>query len=212
MLLFMPLRPSIFVLDESSANLDIESIEILRKQIAQVKENGHTVVIAEHRLYFLTDLPEASFSPGHAELLVQGLSYAYQKHKILNQVNFSATSGDIIGIVGRNGVGKSTFCQCMCGLLKKQSGTISFHGKPLSLRERRKLCALVMQDVNHQLFSDSVWEECKLSTPSETSANIETLLKRFDLLEFREAHPMALSGGQKQLLAVAAAILSRKKY
>lgn len=249
------MQPSIFVLDEPSANLDAQAIEILRKQIEQVKKNGHTIVIAEHRLYFLTDLadrivymkdgkidrvwgrseflslskeeqvslglrsihavklnlPEISFSPDHTDLLVQGLSYAYRKNKILNNVNFSAAYGDIIGIVGRNGVGKSTFCQCMCGLLKKQSGAISFHGKQLSLRECRKLCAFVMQDVNHQLFSDSVWDECELSAPSEAATAIKALLERFDLLKFREAHPMALSGGQKQRLAVATAILSGKK-
>lgn len=249
------MQPSIFVLDEPSANLDIESIEILRKQIEQVKKNGHTVVIAEHRLYFLADLadrivylkngkidrvwgsdeflslskeeqvslglrsiqaatlnlPEVSFSHDNAELLIEGLSCSYKKNKILCDVHFSATYGDIIGIVGRNGVGKSTFCQCVCGLLKKHSGTISFHGKQLSHRECRKLCAFVMQDVNHQLFSDSVWDECELSAPSETATNIEMILKRFDLLEFRDSHPMALSGGQKQRLAVVTAILSNKK-
>lgn len=68
-----------------------------------------------------------------------------------------------------------------------------------------------MQDVNHQLFSDSVWDECELSAPSETATNIEMILKRFDLLEFRDSHPMALFGGQKQRLAVVTAILSNKK-
>lgn len=126
-------------------------------------------------------------------------------------MDFSASYGDIIGIVGRNGVGKSTLCQCLCGLLKKKSGTISFRGKQLSLKECRKLCAFVMQDVNHQLFSDSVWDECELSAPSESAAMIEALLKRFDLLGLKDSHPMALSGGQKQRLAVATAILSRKK-
>lgn len=249
------MQPSIFVLDEPSANLDIESIEILRKQIEQVKKNGHTVVIAEHRLYFLADLadrivylkngkidqvwgsneflslskekqvslglrsiqatalnlPEDSFSHDNAELLIEGLSYSYKKNKILCDVHFSATYGDIIGIVGRNGVGKSTFCQCLCGLLKKWSGTISFHGKQLSHRKCQKLCAFVMQDVNHQLFSDSVWDECELSAPEETADHIERILEQFDLLEFRDSHPMALSGGQKQRLAIVTAILSRKK-
>ena len=97
-------------------------------------------------------------------------------------------------------------------VLKKKSGTISFRGKQLSLKECRKLCAFVMQDVNHQLFSDSVWDECELSAPSESAAMIEALLKRFDLLGLKDSHPMALSGGQKQRLAVATAILSRKKY
>ena len=249
------MQPSIFVLDEPSANLDAPAIETLRRQIKQVKKNGHTIVIAEHRLYFLADLadrivylkngkieqiwkpeeflslskdiqislglrsveiptlnlPKSLFSPQKADLLVKNLSYSYKKNPVLKHVDFSASYGDIIGIVGRNGVGKSTLCQCLCGLLKKKSGTISFRGKQLSLKECRKLCAFVMQDVNHQLFSDSVWDECELSAPSESAAMIETLLKRFDLLGLKDSHPMALSGGQKQRLAVATAILSRKK-
>lgn len=52
------MQPSIFVLDEPSANLDAPAIETLRRQIKQVKKNGHTIVIAEHRLYFLADLAD----------------------------------------------------------------------------------------------------------------------------------------------------------
>ena len=52
------MQPSVFVLDEPSANLDAPAIETLRRQIKQVKKNGHTIVIAEHRLYFLADLAD----------------------------------------------------------------------------------------------------------------------------------------------------------
>ncbi len=65
--------------------------------------------------------------------------------------------------------------------------------------------------MNHQLFSDSVWDECEMSMPEGRAEEIEKILKAFDLLEFKERHPMALSGGQKQRLAVAAAILSGKR-
>jgi len=49
-------NPTIFVLDEPSANLDGEAIDQLRKQIALLKSQGHTIIIAEHRLYFLVDV------------------------------------------------------------------------------------------------------------------------------------------------------------
>ena len=78
-------------------------------------------------------------------------------------------------------------------------------------KQRNRTCSLVMQDVNHQLFSDSVWDECELSMPETRAEEIEKTLKAFDLLEYKERHPMALSGGQKQRLAVAAAILSGKR-
>ena len=50
------MNPSIFVLDEPTANLDADAIDTLRQQIIQIKKEGRTVVIAEHRLYFLMDL------------------------------------------------------------------------------------------------------------------------------------------------------------
>lgn len=50
------MNPSIFVLDEPTANLDADAIDILRQQIIQIKKEGRTVIIAEHRLYFLMDL------------------------------------------------------------------------------------------------------------------------------------------------------------
>lgn len=248
------MQPKVFVLDEPSANLDMSAIEILRKQIAKIKQRGHTVIIAEHRLYFLADLAdrivylkagkiekifdnedfialseEERISLGlrtikpvpltlsdnifksDSDLIISNLSCAYKKSIVLQNINFSASFGDIIGIVGHNGAGKSTFCECLCGLMKAQTGRITFKGKSLSPKNCRSNCAFVMQDVNHQLFSDSVWEECMLSTFHNNHDKIDGLLQRFDLLKYKDTHPMALSGGQKQRLAVATAILSGKK-
>ena len=53
------------------------------------------------------------------------------------------------------------------------------------------------QDVNHQLFSDSVWGECRLAMEGLSDQRIQEVLDRLNLLAFREKHPMALSGGQK---------------
>lgn len=63
----------------------------------------------------------------------------------------------------------------------------------------------MMQDVNYQLFSDSVWNECVLALDNCPAGKIEQILRTFDLLKFKDRHPMALSGGQRQRLAVAAA-------
>lgn len=55
------MEPEIYVLDEPTANLDQEAIARLHDQIAELKQQGRTVVIAEHRLYFLTDLIDRVF-------------------------------------------------------------------------------------------------------------------------------------------------------
>ena len=106
--------------------------------------------------------------------------------------------------------GKTTLTRCLCGLLKEVGGTVQLNGKALNAKQRNKVSFCVMQDVNHQLFSDSVWNECELSMPNCPPARIEKILEAFDLLDFKERHPLALSGGQKQRLAVATAILSGK--
>ncbi|MCM1542461.1 MAG: energy-coupling factor ABC transporter ATP-binding protein [Blautia sp.] len=249
------MNPSVFVLDEPTANLDAEAIGILRRQIMQIKKERRTVIVAEHRLYFLMDLidravflqdgkmiqifsgdefrkiPEEqrirmglrSFTDSVMELpcarppgtknglSVENLSCAFGGQTIFEGISFSADPGEVLGIVGCNGAGKTTLTRCLCGLLKEKEGMVRLDGMALNRKQRNKACSLVMQDVNRQLFSDSVWDECELSMPEGRPGEIEKILKAFDLLEFKERHPMALSGGQKQRLAVASAILSGKR-
>lgn len=249
------MNPSVFVLDEPTANLDADAIDILRQQIIQIKKEGRTAIIAEHRLYFLMDLIDRAifiqngkvaqiFSreefhdlseeqrirmglrslvppvlnlphadpPGATNgLSVENLSCAFDKHPVFENVGFSAGRGEVLGITGYNGVGKTTLTRCLCGLLKEISGTARLDGQILKTKQRNKASFCVMQDVNHQLFADSVWNECELAQSDCAPERIEEILRSFDLLSFRDRHPMALSGGQKQRLAVATAILSNKE-
>ena len=150
-------------------------------------------------------IPECTVLKG--ELCIERIISRYKEEEI----SFGANSGDVIGIVGKNGAGKTTLCKIICGLLKEQSGTVSYQGKKLTRRQRQRLCAMVMQDVNHQLFTDSVVEECELAAPEASKEKIDKLLQGFDLLPYKEVHPAVLSGGQRQRLAVCQAVLSGKK-
>lgn len=250
------MNPSIFVLDEPTANLDREAIRHLREQILLLKEQGHTVLVAEHRLYFLAEimdralyfqagrlvqeftgdefwkLPEAlrmemglrtlmekelDLPPvrksGEGGLLVRNLVCGYSKEKpVLKGISFYVEPGEVVAVTGHNGVGKTTLIRCLCGLMKQQSGTITLSGETLNEKRRRRESFLVMQDVNHQLFYDSVWNECGQAAGEKAEPKeIDRVLDQFELLSYKEQHPMALSGGQKQRLAVATAVLSGKK-
>ena len=68
-----------------------------------------------------------------------------------------------------------------------------------------------MQDVNHQLFSESVIDEVLLSMDEENEKLAESILSNLNLSHLKDAHPMALSGGEKQRVAIASAIASEKE-
>ena len=242
-------EPEIYVLDEPSSNLDNMFAEHLKELLRYIKAQGKTVIIAEHRLNYLSSvIDRAVYLKGgrimqeftaaqfrtltererismglrtlketqitipkctdlKGELCVERIISPYMEQEI----SFGAFSGDVIGIVGKNGAGKTTLCKIICGLLKEQSGRVIYQGKKLTRRQRQRLCAMVMQDVNHQLFTDSIVEECELAAPEASKEKIDKLLQGFDLLPYKEVHPAVLSGGQRQRLAVCQAVLSGKK-
>lgn len=118
----------------------------------------------------------------------------------------------VIAIIGKNGAGKSTFVRCLCGLEKKAKGVLEDGVTKYKAKNRLNASFLVMQDVNRQLFTESVEEEIILSMDTKNENLLEKILKDFDLYELKKLHPMSLSGGQKQRVAVASAIASMRKY
>ncbi len=246
----------ILVLDEPSSNLDTVAIEDLRRLIRIWKEKGKTIIIAEHRLYFLMELAdriiymkegsikkefrvdeltalsaEETTKMGLRSLTMECFSkmkqknqlnlenlalskftycYKHAKNPSIDINNLVVPKGAIVAVIGNNGAGKSTFARCLCGLEKQCKGTINVCGKELNSKKRLKNCYMVMQDVNHQLFSESVFEEVLLSMENENETQAEQILDSLDLLSVKELHPMSLSGGQKQRVAIASAVASDK--
>lgn len=144
---------------------------------------------------------------------LRNFSYSYKSGiSALNIPSTELPKGSVIAVIGSNGAGKTTFMRSFCGLLKKDGGMLELDGKPLNSRKRIKRCYLVMQDVNHQLFTESVLDEVLLSMDSEDIRAAEELLRSLDLLELKELHPMSLSGGQKQRVAIASALASEREF
>ena len=85
-----------------------------------------------------------------------------RKDFILNIPELKIPRGSVVAVLGNNGAGKSTFAKCLCGLEDKCRASISDSKKTYSGRKMRKLLYMVFQDVNHQLFSESVFEDVTL--------------------------------------------------
>jgi energy-coupling factor transport system ATP-binding protein len=145
-----------------------------------------------------------------SSLKLSDFSLSYNKKQVMKVGMQKLPKGEIVAVVGHNGSGKTSFARCLCGLEKKCNGTMEINGTIYKRKERLKKCYMVMQDVNHQLFTESVIDEVLLSmeTPDEEIA--EKILKDLNLLSFKDSHPMSLSGGQKQRVAIASAIASKK--
>ena len=248
------MEPDIFVLDEPSSNLDIKSIRELKDVLRKWKAQGKTIVIAEHRLYYLMDIADRIvyldngritniFTPEELRRLPQDMrermglravdlqevlpltcqpasgkemlklcdvALHYKERSILHNINISATKGEVIGVVGHNGAGKTTFSRAICGLHKDCEGQFLWEGKPMDRKARLKRSYMVMQDVNYELFADSVEAECSFGIRNQDQTLINATLEELGLAPYRERHPNTLSGGQKQRVAVAVSMICGK--
>lgn len=249
------MEPEIYLLDEPSSNLDMTAIGELREHLKLIKSQGKTVVVAEHRLYYLLDAadriiyledgriagdwtpeqfrriplerrremglrsidlsedrPVCSAPTTAATVLeLRDVTLAYQKQPVLQGVSLQAAPGDVIAVVGHNGAGKTTFSRALCGLHKETSGSFLWDGKPQKPKERMKRAYMVMQDVNYQLFAESVEAECTFGIKHPDAELAEKTLIELGLAPFCERHPNTLSGGQKQRLVAAASMACGKE-
>ena len=156
----------------------------------------------------LTEIKKCNSS---GTLTLENFSYSYGKRKALDIKKLDIPKGSVTAIVGHNGAGKSTFIKSLCGLLKGFRGRVTIDGETLRPKEMLKLSYMVMQDVNHQLFAETVLEEAMLGADDSDETKALELLKKLEIDGFKDRHPMSLSGGQKQRTAIASALMAGKK-
>ena len=257
----MAQRTPVILLYEPTSNLDPRAIDDVRATIGRLKAAGRTLVVAEHRIYFLRGLvdevvimgrgrvvhrmageelwrigearrkelglralerPRLAVRPaglaaiaggpggrpgaddaaedavgnaagdGADGLLIENLQVERSGRLVLDIPRLFFPAGAVTGVVGANGVGKTTLARAVCRLQRARRGArMSLGGREL----RSGRAFLVMQDVHRQLFTESVSQEA--SAPQ---------LERLDLAALADRHPLSLSGGQKQRLVIATAI------
>ena len=151
---------------------------------------------------------------GNASIQMKDVCFSYTKYKgqpslTIPEACFPA--GTVIAVTGNNGAGKSTLVSVIGGLLKNKKGTVKLNGNIQSAKERLFVSYMVMQEVNHQLFTDSVKEEIVLGVKNPDEEALNAVLTKMDIAYLKDRHPMTLSGGQKQRVAIAAAVFCKKK-
>ncbi len=143
------------------------------------------------------------------KMVLSNMKYSYKgEQPVFDIPQMELPKGEIIGITGTNGAGKSTFLRCLCGLERSCKAVLKVDNEVWNNKMRRRNIYMVMQDVNHQLFTDSVLDEVMISQRTEDREEALEILDSLDLKEYADKHPLSLSGGQKQRVAVASAIAS----
>jgi branched-chain amino acid transport system ATP-binding protein len=148
-------------------------------------------------------------------LAVEGLNAFYGRAQILHDVAFEMGQ-EPVAIIGRNGMGKSTLCQAVMGLMAQASGSVRFEGQELLGRPPYKIAAAGIGYVpqGRRLFPSLSTEEHLRMLGSSNGGrwNIDAIWELFPrLAERRKVGAAQLSGGEQQMLAIARALLGNPK-
>lgn len=176
-----------------------------KKAEAETDEKNQDLLSLQHVSYI--------YSPGTA----------YEK-VALDDVNLSLGKGEIVGLAGHTGSGKSTMIQLLNGLLRPTSGTVTFEGKDIHAKGYsgnylRSKVGMVFQYPEHQMICDTVWEDVAFGpskqglTGEACETRVEEALRFVDLPEkYYQASPLQLSGGQKRRVAIAGVLAMHPEY
>lgn len=176
-----------------------------KKAEAETDEKNQDLLSLQHVSYI--------YSPGTA----------YEK-VALDDVNLSLGKGEIVGLAGHTGSGKSTMIQLLNGLLKPTGGTVTFEGKDIHAKGYsgnylRSKVGMVFQYPEHQMICDTVWEDVAFGpgkqglTGEACETRVEEALRFVDLPEkYYQASPLQLSGGQKRRVAIAGVLAVHPEY
>jgi urea transport system ATP-binding protein len=151
-------------------------------------------------------------------LTISKLSAAYDGSQILRDVSIELPANQVVALMGRNGVGKTTTLKCLLGLVKPTAGEIRLDDTPLThlSPDQRSRLGIGYVPQGRDIFPNlTVWENLQLSLVIHGSKErdpLEQVLSLFPILkEFLKRKGGLLSGGQQQQLAIARALLTNPK-
>lgn len=149
-------------------------------------------------------------------LQANNISFSYDSKQVLNKLNLNINAGEMVILVGRNGVGKTTLSNIITGFLHQSSGDLVLNGHSIneaSIKERADHIGYVLQDPNMMISKNTVSEEVALGltlravAPDEIERRVAETFKVCGLFEFRHWPISALSFGQKKRVTIAAILV-----
>lgn len=235
----------LIIFDEPSASLDYKNINKLKDILRELKESGKTIIVVEHRLYYLKDLfdrllymengiinsqytleelneekinelkirtlnelnlkAKKQGNTKEEKIVVENLNVSINNKPLIKNLSFRLGSEEVMGIVGKNGIGKTTLAKSLCGLTNLNGYTS--YGK--NKKERLKNSYYVMQQADSQIFHESVEDEILFNNNDINKA--KNLLKEVELFDKRLFHPQELSTGEKQRLTLLTSFIHLRK-
>ena len=231
----MMMGQQIILLDEPSANLDYHNTYVFRGLVEKLKQEGYTVLIADHRFYYLSGLinrvflfddgkmqifdseqafKESSYDTRSFDLFAMNIPFQTtcdKKEKVLSLVDISYKDilQDITLDFFTNEVtaiiGTNGVGKTTLARILCKSISCT-HGKIIG-----DIPFYIMQDADYQLFGTSVQAELEIADHKIKQKDIQDVMDYFQLTKYADTHPFSLSGGQKQRIQVALGILSNRK-
>lgn len=149
----------------------------------------------------------------HIHIDIENVSFGYEKGKeILKNISFHGGETDSIGLVGANGVGKSTFLKLLVGLNLDYTGSIRVEDIPVqreTLPQIREKIGYVFQDSDSQLFMSTAFQDIAFAPRNyglpedEVTRRVEHALEMTGITHLKDKHIFKMSGGEKKLVSIA---------
>ena len=224
----MARQPQVLILDEPLSMLDTTAAEDLIAYLQRFAAGGKTLIMFEHRQEYLEGVPglrhvvlkskkkeERNFpavNPQPAgenfKLEIENLSVRLGGRNVLQNLNLSLENGQVVAVVGRNGVGKTTLLRTLSGL-QKYNGS----AKVITMqRNQPPDLGIIFQNPDLQLFNASVRDEILYRLPNPDMAYYRWLVAALGLEPYENTPPLLLSEGEKKRLALGMVLMRRPAH
>jgi energy-coupling factor transporter ATP-binding protein EcfA2 len=224
----MARQPDVLILDEPLSMLDTTAAEELITHLEDFAAEGKSLVMFEHRQEYLEGVEklrhvklegkkkeETAFSQSNLSkkdadftLELENLNVQLGGRPILDDLNLSLSSGQVVAIVGRNGVGKTTLLRALAGLQE-------FEGNAQVITADQKQnpdLGMVFQNPDLQLFNPSVKEELLYRLPDPDLKHYQELISLLGLERYENTPPLLLSEGEKKRVALGLVLMRQPKH